>query len=212
MNTRKKGRTMGALTGEPKRLKISYSCYTEQYEAIWPGVTIKKMGHKLGTSPRIIRTNGHIYLVHVDTRDEDIPEHLWDLIERWKFSNTGTDGRIKMSRKGYKPLFGERVNARRLSWAWDINVPTDVLETTKIKKDLVSEIQKKRDRQPYKDKDMPKKTTGKAKVVTMDEIKTALDELEDIGVTLRDMIDNGVLTKDMIKQYLDTLFEPTDEE
>ena len=208
---------MGTLTGKPKRLKISYSVYTEQYEAIWPGTTIKKMGHRLGTIPRIIRTPGRIYLVHVETKYEDIPEHLQGKIERFKFSDTG-GGRIKMSRKGYKPKFKERVDARRLSWAWEIHVPLEVLETTKIKKDLVSEIQKKRDKQSYKDKDMPKRKTVKAKVTkratgtSVEDMKRALDDLEDLGVGIETIISEGILTKDMIKRYLDDLFDPTDEE
>ncbi len=212
---------MGTLTAvvKPERLMISWSLYRDQTEALWPGSDLRNMGFKPDTRPRNIRTNGHIYLVYESTRDEDIPEDKRHLVKRHKFSKTG-NGRIKLPKKGYKvrkdknrrAIGKYRVPAKRLMWAWDIHVPTEWLEKDKIRNEPISMIQEKRNKQTFKGNDMPKRKTKGTKSRGIEDIKKALDDLEDIGVGIGDIIAEGVLTKDMIKQYLDDFFEPADEE
>ncbi len=226
---------MGTLVKKQNRVLLSYTFYRDQTEAFWPGHILEvNMGLIPDTKQRMIRSPGHMYIVHPGTQNKDIPKHLQKLVLLYTFSRTGryqstndlSGGRIKTGKKGYKVIkdknrrainyrINRQVAVNRLSWAWDIEIPTAWLTKAKIKKDPKSMIQEKRDKQPYKEADMPVRKSKKVKRATgssVEDIKRSLDDLEDIGVGIETIISEGILTKDMIKRYLDDLFDPTDEE
>ncbi len=213
---------MGLLTGKQDLVIISYTIYRDQTESYWPGHILEKnMELVPGTKQRTIRTRGHMRIVFPWIKDEDIPKKYRRYIIEYMFSRTGkyhstnrkSGGRIKAAKKGYRVLkdknrkaINYQVPANRRKWCWDIHIPYEYLKKAKIKEDPKSMIQEKRDKQPYKDKDMPKK----AKVGpdnTIGAMKRAIADLEDIGVGLKDIINEGLLSKDAVKIYLDNLLK-----